>query len=45
VYVLDKNGEVLSSLPVYGKSKSAVAQSHNRYLTTLDGDDVIIYKW
>jgi hypothetical protein len=45
VYVLDKNGEVLSSLPVYGKSKSAVAQSHNRYLTTLDGDDVIMYKW
>jgi hypothetical protein len=45
VYVLDKNGEVLSSMPVYGKSKSAVAQSYNRYLTTLDGDDVLIYKW
>jgi hypothetical protein len=45
VYVLDKNGEVLSSLPVYGKSQSAVAQSQSRYLTTLDGDDVLIYTW
>lgn len=45
VYVLDKDGEVLSSLPVYGKSQSDVAQSKNRYLSTLDGDDVIIYKW
>lgn len=45
VYVLDKNGEILSSLPVYGKSQSTIAQSKNRYLSTLDGDDVIIYKW
>jgi hypothetical protein len=45
VYILDKNGEILSSLPVYGKTKSTLAQSKNRYLATLDGDDVIIYKW
>jgi hypothetical protein len=45
VYVLDRKGDILSSLPVYGKTKSAIAQSKNRYLATLDGDDVIIYKW
>ncbi|MEN8817770.1 MAG: hypothetical protein ABF274_12995 [Nonlabens sp.] len=45
VYILNKNGEVVSNLPVYGKSVSKLSQSHNRYLSTLDGDDVIIYKW
>jgi hypothetical protein len=45
VYILDRKGDLLSSLPVYGKTKSAIAQSKNRYLATLDGDDVIIYKW
>lgn len=45
VYVLDKNGEIVPSLPVYGTSNNAIAQSKNRYLATLDGSDVIIYKW
>jgi hypothetical protein len=45
VYILDKNGKVVSNLPVYGKSTSKLSQSYNRYLTTLDGDDVIIYRW
>lgn len=45
VYILDKNGVVVSNLPVYGKTTSKLAQSYSRYLTTLDGDDVIIYKW
>jgi hypothetical protein len=45
VYVLDKNGEIIPSLPVYGTSNNAIAQSKNRYLVTLDGSDVIIYKW
>ncbi|WP_298955375.1 hypothetical protein [uncultured Nonlabens sp.] len=45
VYILNKNGEVLSSFPVYGESQSDVAQSKKRYLSTLDGDEVIIYEW
>ncbi len=45
VYVLDKKGAILNSFPVYGKEKSAIAKSKNNYLVTLDGQDVIIYKW
>ncbi len=45
VYIFDSKGEIVPFFPVYGKTKSEVAQSKNRYMTTLDGDDVIIYKW
>ncbi|AGC77369.1 putative pyrroloquinoline-quinone binding quinoprotein [Nonlabens dokdonensis] len=45
VYIFDRKGEILPYFPVYGKTKSEVAQSKSRYLTTLDGDDIIIYKW
>ena len=45
VYIMDRKGDILSSLPVYGTTKSAIAQSKNRYLATLDGDEVIVYKW
>ncbi|WP_124979988.1 hypothetical protein [Nonlabens xiamenensis] len=45
VYIIDEEGDILPSLPVYGKSTSSLAQSKGRYLATLDGDDVIIYKW
>lgn len=45
VYVLDTNGAILESFPVYGKEKSALSSSKSNYLTALDGDDVIIYKW
>ncbi|MGJ8685459.1 MAG: hypothetical protein ACSHWW_12590 [Nonlabens sp.] len=45
VYVLDKGGNILNSFPVYGKEKSAVARSQSNFMATLDGDDVIIYKW
>lgn len=45
VYILDKNGNILNSFPVYGKEKSTIATSKSNYLATLDGDDVIIYKW
>jgi len=45
VYVMNKRGEMTDSFPVYGKGKTAMAQSKSNYLTTLDGDDVIIYKF
>lgn len=45
VYLLDKNGNILNSFPVYGSGNTAVARSKSNLLATLDGDDIIIYKW
>ncbi|EAS20030.1 conserved hypothetical protein [Flavobacteria bacterium BBFL7] len=45
VYLLDKQGAILNSFPVYGKENTAIAVSKSNYLATLDGDDIIIYKW
>ncbi|OUS21363.1 hypothetical protein A9Q93_01170 [Nonlabens dokdonensis] len=45
VYIFDSKGEVVPYFPVYGKTKSEVAQSKGRYMATLDGDDIIVYKW
>ncbi|WOI23048.1 hypothetical protein [Nonlabens ulvanivorans] len=45
VYLLDKKGAILNSFPVYGKENTAIARSKSNLLTTLDGDDIIIYKW
>ncbi|MEP3922142.1 hypothetical protein, partial [Nonlabens ulvanivorans] len=45
VYLLDKKGAILNSFPVYGKENTAIARSKSNFLTTLDGDDIIIYKW
>lgn len=45
VYVLNKLGEILDSFPIYGKERSVLSISKSNYLATLDGDDVIIYKW
>ena len=45
VYILDGKGNILPFLPVYGNTSAEIGGSKLRYLTTLDGNDVIIYKW
>lgn len=44
-YIVNKNASVIESMPVFGTTKTAIAQSKYRYLVTLDGNDVIIYMW
>jgi len=44
-YIVAKNARVVESMPVYGTGKTAIAVSKFRYLVTLDGNDVIIYRW
>jgi len=45
VYILDSQANILPFLPVYGNTNAEIGGSKVRYLTTLDGNDVIIYKW
>jgi hypothetical protein len=44
-YIVSKNANVVESMPVYGTAKTAIAISKFKYLVTLDGNDVIIYRW
>lgn len=44
-YVVDKFARIVESMPVFGTGKTALAQSKFKYLVTLDGNDIIIYKW
>ena len=44
-YIVSKNARVVETMPVFGTSKTAIAQSKFKYLVTLDGNDVIIYRW
>ncbi|WP_194851239.1 hypothetical protein [Nonlabens antarcticus] len=45
VYILDNQGKTIPFLPVYGNGRADISGSKDRYLTTRDGNDVIIYKW
>jgi hypothetical protein len=45
VYIIDDKGNIIPFLPVYGNGSAQIGGSKERYLTTLDGNDVIIYKW
>ncbi|BAO55640.1 hypothetical protein NMS_1631 [Nonlabens marinus S1-08] len=45
VYIIDSKGSILPFLPVYGNGTAEIAGGKERYLTTRDGNDVIIYKW
>ncbi len=44
-YIVDKFARIVESMPVFGTGKTALAQSKHKYLVTLDGNDIIIYKW
>lgn len=45
IYVIDNKASILPFFPVYGNTVAKIGGTKERYLTTLDGNDVIIYKW
>jgi hypothetical protein len=45
VYIIDDQGNIIPFLPVYGNGNAQIGGGKERYLTTKDGNDVIIYKW
>ncbi|PRP67043.1 hypothetical protein BST86_07980 [Nonlabens agnitus] len=45
VYILNDQGETVPFLPVYGNTAAQIAGGKSRYLVTLDGNEVLIYKW
>jgi hypothetical protein len=45
VYIIDDQGNIIPFLPVYGNGSALIGGGKERYLTTRDGNDVIIYKW
>lgn len=45
VYLMDKTGGVVDGFPVYGQQRAAIGGAKTRYLTTIDGNDILIYSW
>ncbi|WP_431471324.1 hypothetical protein I5168_07020 [Nonlabens sp. SCSIO 43208] len=46
VYIFSQKGDLLNGFPVYGNTTASVKTAGKwHYLVTLDGDDVLLYKW
>lgn len=45
VYILNNEGSIIPFMPVYGNQIARIAGGNQRYLVTLDQNEILIYKW